>query len=93
MYTLYKKGNHIIKAYEDGEKATIKGLGSIDSVELIILLENLIYAEKSVSLLASEDDYISRLIMETVSRYKKHVEEVKFDKYKIIHNYEKNDKK
>jgi len=38
MFTLYKKGNHIIKAYEDGEKATIKGLGSMDSLELMIML-------------------------------------------------------
>lgn len=38
MFTLYKKGSHIIKAYEDGEKATIKGLGSMDSLELMIML-------------------------------------------------------
>jgi len=38
MFTLYKKGNHIIKAREDGEKAYIKGLGGLDSIELMILL-------------------------------------------------------
>ncbi len=38
MFTLYKKGSHIIKVIEDGEKATIKGLGSMDSIELMILL-------------------------------------------------------
>jgi hypothetical protein len=38
MFTLYKKGSHTIRAREDGEKATIKGLGSMDSIELMILL-------------------------------------------------------
>jgi len=38
MFTIYKKGNHIIKAREDGERATVKGLGSIDSLALMIML-------------------------------------------------------
>ena len=38
MFTLYKKGSHTIRAREDGEKAYIKGLGSLDSLELMLLL-------------------------------------------------------
>jgi hypothetical protein len=88
-----KMKDYTIKIVAPYKLYDFEGVSNVPpEIELIILLENLIYAEKSVSLLASEDDYISRLIMETVSRYKKHVEEVKFDKYKIIHNYEKNDK-
>lgn len=38
MFTIYKKGSHIIKARENGEKATIKGLGSMNSTDLMIML-------------------------------------------------------
>jgi len=38
MFTIYVKGKHVIRVREDGEKATIKGLGSMNSIELMMLL-------------------------------------------------------
>jgi len=37
-YTIYTKDSHQIKVLERGELGTIKGLGSLDSTELMILL-------------------------------------------------------
>ena len=37
-YTIYTKGSHQIKVLEHGRLGTIEGLGSVDSIDLMILL-------------------------------------------------------
>ena len=37
-YTIYTKGTHQIKVLEHGRLGTIKGLGSVDSIDLMIRL-------------------------------------------------------
>ena len=90
-----KSKDYIIKTVAPYKLYDFEGVSNVPpEIELIILLENLIYAEKSVSLLSSEDDYIGRLIMETIERYKKHIEEVRTDKFIIpSHHHDHHAKK
>ena len=37
-YTIYTKGEHHIKVLEHGRLGTIEGLGSVDSIDLMIQL-------------------------------------------------------
>lgn len=87
-----KSKDYAIKIVAPYKLYDFEGVSNVPpEIELIILLENLIYAEKSVSLLSSEDDYIGRLIMETIERYKKHIEEVRENKFLIQNHHHHND--